>query len=225
MFANKPDSAAITGWSSDDVDALIERASAQVIANASRQLDPLHRQLLALERERLAAILVEFVKAERDRSRFAIESVEKKIDMQVHGVKLKLRVDRIDRLADNSLLILDYKTGRAKSLLNSDGDLNDLQLVVYAAAVASEQRGPIGGVALINLDSRAISYKGTGGSVDWDPKRREDWDSRLSSWLVLVDNAVRGIAAGDVRVNVSQPASQARPLALLSRFAELVNEH
>jgi hypothetical protein len=61
--------------------------------------------------------------------------------------------------------------------------------------------------------------------VSWDAKRRDDWDKRLSSWLGQVDDAVRGLAAGDARVNVSQPPAQARPLALLSRFAELVNEH
>jgi hypothetical protein len=122
-------------------------------------------------------------------------------------------------------LVLDYKTGQAKSLLNREGELNDLQLLVYATAIARENVGPIGGIALVNLDSRAISYKGTGGSVSWDAKRRDDWDSRLSSWIGLVDDAVRGLAAGDARVNVSQPPAQARSLALLSRFAELVNEH
>jgi probable DNA repair protein len=225
MFGGKPDSAAIAAWSEQEIADLIDRSSAGVIVPIARQLGPLHRRLLDLERERLGGILTEFIKAERDRSQFAIDSVEKEIDIDMHGVKLQLRIDRIDRLADNSLLVLDYKTGQAKSLLNRDGELNDLQLVVYATAIARENRGPIGGIALVNLDSRAISYKGTGGSVSWDAKRRDNWDQRLSSWFGLVDDAIRGLAAGDARVNVSQPPAQARSLALLSRFAELVNEH
>jgi exodeoxyribonuclease-5 len=225
MFAGKPDSAAIAGWSEQEIAELIDRSSASVVVQVARKLGPLHRKLLDLERERLAGILTEFIKAERDRLPFAVDSVEKEIDFDMHGVKLQLRIDRIDRLADNSLLVLDYKTGQAKSLLNREGELNDLQLLVYATAIARENVGPIGGIALVNLDSRAISYKGTGGSVSWDAKRRDDWDSRLSSWIGLVDDAVRGLAAGDARVNVSQPPAQARSLALLSRFAELVNEH
>ncbi|MEQ9563094.1 MAG: PD-(D/E)XK nuclease family protein, partial [Woeseiaceae bacterium] len=224
MCAGKPDSNTIAGWSEPEVAWLIDRSSVSVILQVARQLGPLHRRLLELERERLAVILAEFIKAERDRPEFAVDAVEKEIDIEMHGVKLRLRIDRIDRLADNSLLVLDYKTGQAKALLDRDGELNDLQLVVYAAAVSRENRGAIGGLALVNLDSRAISYKGTGGSVSWDARRRDDWDTRLSSWIGLVDDAVRRLATGDARVNVSQTAAQARPLALLSRFTELVDE-
>jgi hypothetical protein len=42
--------------------------------------------------------------------------------------------------------------------------------------------------------------------------------------MKVVDTAIRQIAAGDVRVNLDQPGSQARPLALLSRFVELTHE-
>jgi RecB family exonuclease len=116
MFAGKPDSAAIAGWSEQEIAELIDRSSASVVVQVARKLGPLHRKLLDLERERLAGILTEFIKAERDRLPFAVDSVEKEIDFDMHGVKLQLRIDRIDRLADNSLLVLDYKWGQAKSL-------------------------------------------------------------------------------------------------------------
>jgi hypothetical protein len=224
MYSDKPDSTAIAGWDVGGITSRIDRATGNVFAAASRQLSPLHRRLLELERQRLHTILAGLVDAERTRPWFSVEFVEEQFVLQMHGIKLQLRIDRIDRLEDESLLILDYKTGRAKSLLNRDGEPNDLQLVVYAAAVAASQRRPIGGIAFVNVDSRSISYKGTGGSVSWDTKRRDDWDDRLSRWLDLVDTAMLQLAAGDVRVNLSQAATRARSLALLSRISELSSE-
>lgn len=224
LYADKPDSTGIAGWDDGEIASRIDRATESVFAAASRQLSPLNRKLLEFERERLSAILARFIDAERTRPPFAVEYVEEQFELQKHGMKLQLRIDRIDRLDDDSLLILDYKTGQAKSLLNRDGELSDLQLVVYAAAVNEQQRRPIGGIALVNVDSRRISYKGTGGSVAWDTTRRDDWDERLTRWLGLVDSVMLQLASGDVRVNLSQPAAQARPLALLSRIAELVND-
>lgn len=221
LFSDLPDRAAIDGWSADEVASRIDRASAGVFASASRLLSPLDRALLELERHRLKEILVDFIHAERGRPPFAVEYVEQQFGLQKHGVSLQLRIDRIDRLDDGSLLILDYKTGQGRSLLTRDGELQDLQLAVYAAAVVSSQPVPIGGIALINVDSRSISYKGTGGSVDWDPKRKDNWDERLSRWLGLVDTAMMELASGDARVNLRQPAANARPLALLSRITEV----
>ena len=142
-------------------------------------------------------------------------------DFEAFGVRLGLRVDRIDRLADGSLLIIDYKTGRPRNLLNKDGDPQDLQLVVYADALAAS----VGGLAIVNIDSRLISYKGTGGSVEWDAAPQDTWPQRLESWRDEVHQALREIAAGDVRVNLLLTADEARPLGILSRIEEMKRAH
>jgi RecB family exonuclease len=224
LFACKPDSTAIATWDTNEVSTRIQDALESVIASASRPLSPLHRKLLSLERGRLGKILLDFVEAERSREGFTVESVEERIEFERYGVRLDLRVDRVDRLVNNSLLIIDYKTGQSKALLNRDGELNDLQLIVYATALEADRRGRTGGIVLVNLDSRAISYKGVGDSVPWGNQHRDEWGQKLSSWMKVVDTAIRQIAAGDVRVNLDQPGSQARPLALLSRFVELTHE-
>jgi hypothetical protein len=151
------------------------------------------------------------------RQEFQILSVEESVRLLRHGVDLDLRVDRIDRLADGTLLIIDYKTGAVKTLLSKDGDPKELQLVVYASAIDAE----VGGLVLINVDSRAIIYKGAGGSVDWDRLPTELWPMRLAGWKKIVDNALAQLAAGDVRLNTAQTALESRRLNVLSRVEEI----
>lgn len=72
-------------------------------------------------------------------------------------LRLRGRVDRIDRRADGSLAVFDYKT---RSRSRWDGHLDAqvavgtlLQLPIYAHAAAAHLGGPVGRAALINLPS------------------------------------------------------------------------
>lgn len=217
FLADKPDLDIIASWTEAEIGVRVDRAVSKVVVPAQVNLNTTHRKLLELESQRMRTILRNFVEAERLRPPFAIEHVEYRIEFERFGVRLELRVDRIDRLSDGSKLIIDYKTGMPKSLLDRDGDLLDLQLIVYAMAAG----GPIGGLALINLDSRAIAYKGTGGSVDWDAKRRDDWDRRRAGWIASAEGALRDLANGDVRIATNRTDQDSGALAILSRVEEL----
>jgi RecB family exonuclease len=217
LLASKPDSSTLAAWTDAETGERVDRALSQVLVPARLHLDATHRKLLEFEGQRLHTIMKKFVEAERSRPSFAIENVEYGIDFERYGVRLALRVDRIDRLADNSRLIIDYKTGMPKALLDKAGNVLDLQLVVYAMAAG----GPIGGLALINIESRAITYRGTGGSVDWDTKRHTDWAERLNTWIETADVALRRLSEGDVRVDVDRVEQESGGFAILSRVEEL----
>jgi probable DNA repair protein len=217
FLAGKPDRDAIASWTDQDISDRANKALLGAIASTRKSLDAVHRKLLDLESQRLARILRTFVDAERARPPFAIEAVEHRVEFERFGVQLALRVDRIDRLQDRTRLIIDYKTGTPKSLLDREGNLADLQLALYALAVG----GPIGGLVLINVDSRAVSYKGTGGSVKWDERRAAGWNERLASWMQAVDDALQDLARGDVRINPRHPVQGSNPLAILSRIEDL----
>ena len=217
LFAERPTQADIRNWDAPNLAQRLGSAIDSALANHVRHADATHARLFGLERTRLTRLLRNFVAEEIERPEFAVLEVEKSVDFEAFGVRLSLRVDRIDRLADESLLIIDYKTGMPRSLLNKDGDPLDLQLVVYADALAAT----VGGLAIINIDSRSISYKGTGGSVEWDAARQGTWPVRLKAWRDEVRQALREIAAGDVRVNLLLTADEARPLGILSRLEEL----
>jgi probable DNA repair protein len=72
---------------------------------------PLGRRLAELECERLAALLERWLALEAERAEFVVVAVEQRRDFRLAGLALTLRVDRIERLPDGRLLVIDYKTG------------------------------------------------------------------------------------------------------------------
>lgn len=213
LLAGKPSLADLRAWSTGELVQRVDRSVGKATGAHARHADAVLQRLLTLERSRLNLLLLRFVAEELLRPDFTIEDVETSIRLERHGVVLELRVDRIDRLADNSLVVVDYKTGAAKNLLDATGNPVEWQLVVYALALNQD----ISGLVLINIDSRAIAYKGTGADVPWSPLGNEIWRDRLRAWKGTVDDAIATLAAGDVRVRIALPIQESRPLNLLSR--------
>jgi probable DNA repair protein len=220
LLIDKPASSEIAAWTGTELDGRIERSVDAALAKHVRFADGVLLRLFAIERRRLCALLRKFLAEETRRQAFVVLSVEESKRFFRHGVQLDLRIDRIDRLADGTLLIVDYKTGAAKNLLTQAGKPKHLQLVVYASAMDEA----VGGLVLINVDSREIVYKGAGGSVEWDRGPPELWQARLQGWKRTADDALARIAAGDVRLNTALTAEESRPLNVLSRVEGMKRE-
>ena len=213
LYLELPSRDDIVAW--PDLPARIARAVDGALARHARNADAVLRQLLAMERERLAGLLEEFVALDTAREAFVIAGVERKLQLREAGVCVELRIDRIDRLPDGRVVIIDYKTGAEKKFLDRQGEPREIQLVAYACAVED----PVAGLALANIDSRVVGFHGAGAGFS-DPA---EWAAQLDVWTGLVRGACTAIAAGDVRINGRQSIEEARPLNLLSRFTELRN--
>src|SRR5690606_18841724 len=111
-------------------DGRIDDAIDVGLARYMRGADSVLIRLLALERRRLRAILNGFLAAEVRRQPFRVLAVEKTGRLERHGVELDLKIDRIDRLEDEALLVADYKTGLVKTFLDKEGEPKELQLIV-----------------------------------------------------------------------------------------------
>jgi probable DNA repair protein len=220
LYRDCPSISDLRSWGPQEIERRSGRAADAAVAPHLGTADATQRRLLDFERMRTKKLLGAFLDAEDGRAEFTVAAVEQGIEFERHGVRLQLRVDRVDRLADGSALIIDYKSGAARSLLTRDGRPADLQLVVYSCAI--DER--IGGLALVNIDSREITYKAAGGSAEWDKSDAAGWTDRIADWQNIVDQALQQLAAGDVRLNLRLPAQEGRALGLLSRIEELRRE-
>jgi len=216
LLNDTPSQNELRAWSKADAGKRIGSSVDAALKKYSWHADPVLNRILALERDRLCDLLLKFIEEELERPPFKVDNVEYEIEYQHCGARLRLRVDRIDRLNDGKLLVADYKTGQAKNFLNRNGEPHDLQLVVYACALEES----IGGLVLVNIDSRSIIYSGAGADVPWDKKCADLWPERLAAWQEKVARAMRQIARGDVRINLSMPSDKTRPLSILNRFEE-----
>lgn len=217
LYRELPSRAELLEWSDDNLSERIQRAANFGLAGYIEEADPVLRRLLYIEKERLFQVLRAFITEEKQRPDFSVAGVEIDYVLNLSGLELRLRVDRLDTLPDNTVVIMDYKTGAPKVLLDKNRNLNDVQLAVYSFAVPGE----IGGLVLANVDVRKVEYKGAGGNSEWAVIAGEDWLDRLYEWKREVSHLAEAIVAGDVRVNTSLASDKSRPLALLSRVAEL----
>ena len=214
LYRDTPTCQEISAWSDEALSARIGDAVESSFFRHERNADDVLVELYRMERRRVSALLRRFVTLDRARSDFSIVAVERELAFAEGGVQLQLRVDRIDRLPDGALQVLDYKTGGKKSLLDVDGMPKEIQLVAYVLALEE----PVAAVALVNIDSREISFSGAGEGYSDD----SNWQETLSNWIRLVRTACEELGDGDVRINAAQSVRDAREFNLLSRYTELV---
>jgi hypothetical protein len=216
LYADCPSRNDIRDWSASEIDERTLKAVHTAFRPQERHADPVLKILLSFEMERVQRLLKGVIALDAEREQFQIKSVEEKVDAIIGGIKFHLRVDRVDCDADGQILILDYKTGAPKRLLDRSGDPRELQLVVYAFALAE----PVSGIGLLNVDTRSITLDGAGRELS--PKL--NWDDALARWRDKVAAAAGEIAAGDIRINMLQNTQAARPLSILSRHQELLRD-
>lgn len=213
LYHERPAQADIAAWPADEVKDRIANAVQGAFGRHYNNADSVLRALLNLEARRVRQLLGRVVDLDRSREPFTIADAETPRELTVEGLRLRLRVDRIDRLDNGELVILDYKTGQERRFLSRDGKPKDLQLVIYAFAVDEA----VSDLGLVNIDSRSISISGAGRTFTPDL----DWGAALQDWRNDVQGAAARMSRGDVRINGLLSRQAARPLALLSRIAEL----
>ena len=217
LYRDLPSKSDIADLSSTDIDdrlpGILKRAFARMEASA----DPVLRQLLNLEKQRVAVLLRQVIALDISREEFVIQQLEAPIELAIDQVRLRLRIDRIDRLENGEVVVIDYKTGQRRQVLNSSREPDDMQLVAYALGLDD----PVAGLAFVNVDSRHVDLSGAGRFFTPDL----DWDSDLSRWKDEIRDAVLGLQKGDVRLNPALPMKAGRSFGLLSRIRELQLEH
>lgn len=93
--------------------------------------------------------LREFLAAARLSPAPEVLHTEEWFDVQIAGTKVIGRIDRMDRAADGSVKIVDYKTGKARSQEDAD---ESLQLSIYAMAAEEKWDYRVGDLAFHNLE-------------------------------------------------------------------------
>jgi DNA helicase-2/ATP-dependent DNA helicase PcrA len=78
---------------------------------------------------------------------------EEWFEVQIAGVKVAGRIDRVDRAPDGSVTIVDYKTGKARSQEDAD---ESLQLSIYAMAAHEKWGYRVGELAFHNLEGNVL---------------------------------------------------------------------
>jgi RecB family exonuclease len=183
---------------------LVERNVAQAVQDDSAN-GPIRSLTSMAERDRLVNVLLQWLNIDRERKHaFVVERLEEKREVEFSGLKLNLRMDRVDRLANGNLVLIDYKSG-AQTVNKLLGDRpEEPQLLVYAAALNESPAESIDGLYFGELRNRKARPVGHGVAKHF-PKQGgtkdhpADWDEFLETSrdtvLRLADEFKRGDAA------------------------------
>ena len=102
--------------------------SSEVSAAVREQMPAMY---LELEETRLIRLITEWLKFEKARVPFSVEETEAERTVTIAGLTMRLRLDRVDRLIDDSHLVIDYKTGAVDPKSWDLPRPDDVQLPLY----------------------------------------------------------------------------------------------
>ncbi len=170
--------------SSDRLRSIVPEELRQLVHHAVSEAvkqdepSPFHQLISITERERLEELILDWLNdIERCRKQsFTVQTVEQDRVCEIAGLQLKLRVDRIDRLNNGNVLLIDYKSGEQKSTSLEGERPKEPQLLVYAATC--DER--VDGVFFAQLKARELRAVGFSRDVQFPGravKVRRDWPS------------------------------------------------
>jgi probable DNA repair protein len=224
------DQQTLKGLDRSGVALAVRRAVATALDEARRSADDLMRHLLDLEADWLEARVLEMVEVDRARPPFVVEDLEAPRQARIGALTLDLRLDRVDRLADGSLAVIDYKTGanaEIKAWLDERPKLP--QMPAYVQALGA---GQVGAVAFARVRTGDTGYVGVAraaepfpglkvpGARGW-PRDHDSWQQLLAAWQRRLEALAAEYAAGDARLAPDPPrACQYCHLGALCRIGE-----
>lgn len=131
-----------------------------------------------VEKERLHVILFSWLQLEKERKPFRVDSLERWQNVKINDLLLKVRIDRVDRLQDGSIVVIDYKTGDI-SLADCFGErLNEPQLPLYCFVEGGKDK--VKGVVLGIVNVKGCKFIGITEEEDLFPKvKTADAQQRL----------------------------------------------
>lgn len=174
-------------------------------------------RLRRIESERLVRLGGGWLDIEAQRPRFSVVSLEAQAITSIGGLTLRLQPDRIDRLDNGALVVIDYKTGRVSHADWLGERPAAPQLPLYATML-SAQSETVHAIVFAQIRAeriRPVSLSAAPLALD-DAKPvdevmtstgRPGWDGLLADWRERLERLAAGYLAGEAAVAPARPTA------------------
>lgn len=166
--------------------------------------------VVALEREWQCLAVDAVLQLDLSRPDFAVVETERPLELAIGGVGLRLRVDRLDRVGDDCVVI-DYKTGRQGAAAWRGARMDAPQLPLYAVhhpeqptGIAFALAGPASAkYVAVGRDAAAIGGMKPAEKFELTEDRRRgfDWEAITAQWRASLEQLAAQFAAGRAEVD------------------------
>jgi ATP-dependent helicase/DNAse subunit B len=181
---------------------LVERHVSEVLANFPVPEGVyLGGVLLEVEAKRLVRIALQWLKLEAKRSPFVVTGLEEALSIELGGLRLEVRLDRIDETAVGTALVIDYKTGHTDVGQWFGKRIQAPQLPLYCVALAPQAKGVLYGVAKAGKPQlKGTVAEGVGVMEDSKDSRSiseaSDWPALVQTWQTTLTQSAADFMAG-----------------------------
>lgn len=198
--------AALSSMSEEALLAAIRNAVNEAMAILARdRSQTLSGQFREIETLRLVRLLRAWLEQEKGRAPFQVVAAEQKKTIELGGLVIEGRIDRVDQLDDGARVVIDYKTGQT-SIKSWQGERPDEpQLPLYAVRLRRDQ--PVAAALFAQLRAGALGFNGLAQRAGIAPKVKPAgdtdaaWEAQLDDWQTTLTTLAKAFRAGDARVD------------------------
>ncbi len=167
---------------------------------------PLPAPLAQNELQRLTGLIAAMLQQELQRTgaaEFSVAQIEQAQQGELAGVPVRVRMDRLDRLDDGRVIVIDYKSGAGEAFRPLAERPRQPQLLAYALLAAAE----VAGVAAVHLRAGEVRWRGAAAEAALLPPLTAvrgpsvPWTELLAHWRAVIDRLVNQFVAGDADVD------------------------
>jgi len=170
------------------------------------------KQYIALEKQRLMQLMLEWLAIEKQRPPFKVVSNEKSIPFTLGSLALNVRIDRIDELQDGTALLIDYKTGKHNDINHWFGDRpEEPQLPLYSlieplhATSITFAQVYAGEYGFKGISYDEIDIKGVKPIAMIKKANGLSWNEQLEEWRVTLTQLSHDFYHGIASVDPKDP--------------------
>lgn len=162
--------------------------------------------LLTVEAKRLQRTTRNWLQMEAKRAPFRIAGIEKALMIELSGLRLNVRLDRMDETEAGDVLVIDYKTGHTDIGHWFGKRIQAPQLPLYCVALSPQARGVLYGVVKASKPQikGAVAEAVTVMQESKDSRsisQSPDWPAVVKTWQKTLEKSaadfVGGLAAVD----------------------------
>jgi ATP-dependent helicase/nuclease subunit B len=176
-------------------------------------------RMFALERDWQSRAIGHLFDLDLARPPFTVVETERALALSIGGLELKLRVDRVDRVGEE-LIVIDYKTGKVQSSAWRGARMDAPQLPLYAVLHPDHPAG----LAFAGLGAARAKYVGVSRDgqafsglqpaakfpLTEDKETGFEWPQLVAHWHAWLARLAEDFAAGRAEVNPKLAADTCR---------------
>lgn len=167
------------------------------------------------ERERLYVLFQEFLSKEQQRHSFTVIESEKECFFRIADLDLRLRIDRVDEIENDEIILIDYKSGSTTPSLRPESwrltRSDNLQLPLYFFAYQATSKKKVTGLVFAQVNSEELKYNSLLKSDNFceNSKRisNEKWGELQQIWEANIYSLAKEFKEGVVYVDPLPKAS------------------